>query len=530
MLLAHELAHVVQHSDGRNDPLKVRRQEAGAGPMPLEDRAARPASKAIIRALQEVPQGVSAGTGDFPKVFRILNGLAMFDILDTLSEFENLGEFELIQDNVGLARGVGISRIQVAMAAVSAHGNVTADDFAAAQGDAFSSLESVQQTDIRNFLAKSGPTPAPTQDRPPPAAPADSTATMTTGEKLVRAYEYANIGVALRAALNQRFGPQQLVVMIGAGIAVFMVAQVTPVGWIADVGLALTAAFVAKSLFDAFHHFAAFAAAADATTDFQLHQAGDEFAKAVAGLEIDTIMLVLTMLSGGASGAAGSAGRAASAAAPSGQAVLLGAGGVRLGTIVAADAASTATVISAAQAAQLGLKGAALANAMMSQGGGSTGSPGAGAAGGGASPKMTTDTFVRGGVRFRLRGRAGDFASLEAAEPGNQVYVFRDAQGNVTYVGITERSGLTRMGEHLARDKPGEFLGDAATIEIKGVGLNEKDALALEEDLISEHNPKWNDIKNPYGRKFQGSSPAPEDVRRANNVSRVIEILFGDAP
>ncbi len=238
--------------------------------------------------------------------------------------------------------------------------------------------------------------PAPPTDASRPAAQPDSQAgaaidvsAMSTPDKLEKAYEYADIGTALRSQLNQRFGPKQLVIMIAAGIGVFIVAQFTPVGWIADIGMVLTAAFVGKALSDAFHHLAGFAAAADATTDAQLHQAGDEFAAAVAGLEIDTILLVLTLLSGGAGGAAGRA--ASSASAPAGELALLGADGFVVGTIPAAEAAATTTAITAAQAAQLGLKGAALANAMMSQGAGpqttSESAEELGRSGGGTSPQ-----------------------------------------------------------------------------------------------------------------------------------------------
>jgi hypothetical protein len=224
-------------------------------------------------------------------------------------------------------------------------------------------LESVAYDRQGTARQAPGPEAAPRQP-----APADAIASMTATDKLIKAYEYANIGSELRSQLEQRFGPKQLVIMIGAGIAVFIAAQFTPVGWIADIGMVLTAAFIGKALFDAFHHLAGFAAAADATTDAQLHQAGDEFAKAVAGLEIDTVLLILTLLSGGAGGAAGRA--SSSASAPAGELALVGADGVIVGTIPAAEAAETATAITTAQAAQLELKGAALANAMMSKGAG----------------------------------------------------------------------------------------------------------------------------------------------------------------
>ena len=436
-LLAHELAHVAQQSAGVGFPQTIRRQAGAASePTPLEDQATRPASKSIILALQEVIPGASGGTGNFPKAFHILDSLAMFDMLDTLDELRRLGEFDLLQEHVGEAEGVGISRIRVALAAVHEHGNVTPDGFAATQGDAFSSLPADQQTDLRNFLAKAA-TPSAV---PPSQGPAQTSIVSMSGtDKLIAAYERANIGAALRSQLAQRFSAKQLVLMIAAGIGVFIAAQFTPVGWIADIGMVLTAAFVGKALFDAFHHLAGFAAAVDARTDDQLQQAADEFAAAVAGMELDTIFLLLTLLSGGAAGTAGKA--AASASAPAEELVLLGANGIRLGTIPAATAAETATAITTAQAAALGLKGTALANAMASTGGGTTGFSR-------AAPKIPQgdakqgwahiearhvtgtdpggDLFAAGTTRAELEEAAGDVVDkgLRVSDPKRTVQVF----------------------------------------------------------------------------------------------------------
>jgi hypothetical protein len=249
-------------------------------------------------------------------------------------------------------------------------------------------LESVAYD--RQGTAKQPAGPAATPAR---HAAADLTAGLSTSDKLIKAYEYASIGPELRAQLEARFGPKQLVLMIAAGIGVFIAAQFTPVGLVADIGMVLTAAFVGKALFDAFQHLAGFAAAADAKTDAELHQAGDEFAKAVAGLEIDTILLILTLLSGGT-------GRAASsAAAPAAELRLVGPNGVIVGTIPAAQAAETAVAITTVQAAQLGLKGTALANAMMSQGGG---------------PKTTSEAAEE-------LGRTGGGETREAATVGTEI-------------------------------------------------------------------------------------------------------------
>ena len=287
-----------------------------------------------------------------------------------------------VQITRAMAEAMTDEELSQQMNILRSHLQETPGDTAAAEN--LSVLESLaydrQGTRSRSSRSKAAP-------RQPAAD--EAIARLSATDKLIKAYEYADIGTELRSQLEQRFGPKQLVIMIGAGIGVFIAAQFTPVGWIADIGMVLTAAFIGKILFDAFHHLAGFAAAANATTDGQLHQAGDEFAKAVAGLEIDTVMLILTLLSGGAGGAAGRA--ASSASAPAGDLALVGADGVIVGTIRAAKAAETATAITTAQAAQLGFKGAVLANAMMSKGAGpqttSEAAEDLGRTGGGTNPR-----------------------------------------------------------------------------------------------------------------------------------------------
>jgi hypothetical protein len=143
-----------------------------------------------------------------------------------------------------------------------------------------------------------------------------------------------------------------------------------------------------------------------------------------------------------------------------------------------------------------------------------------------ASTKMyKTKPFTRGGVKFRLWGRGKDIQAFRSTEAGAQVYVIRDANGKVIYVGITERDSFTRLGEHLSK-QPGEFLGKASRIEIRGAGLTEKQALALEQDLIQTHKPAFNKHLTPYSQKFQGTLPDPIDVKDANNIFISFEITF----
>jgi hypothetical protein len=176
-LLAHELAHVTMA-----DPL-IRRQPSDAGaptpppapdttpdtqqpppadagaPAPpaaestaLEDRATRPASKAIIRAMNRTDPEASGGVGDFAEAFRIVNGLAMFDILATLAELNSLGSLQLLRDHIGEAVGVDRDRIELGIVAVADRTTVIQKGWPAALGDAWSALPPEQQQDITNFL------------------------------------------------------------------------------------------------------------------------------------------------------------------------------------------------------------------------------------------------------------------------------------------------------------------------------------------------------------------------------------------
>lgn len=140
---------------------------------------------------------------------------------------------------------------------------------------------------------------------------------------------------------------------------------------------------------------------------------------------------------------------------------------------------------------------------------------------------IATPPFQRGFIRFQLVGNERDVELLKAAKEGANVYVFKNAQGQVIYVGYTERTTFTRLGEHLATDKPGEFLGEVSYIEIRGKGLLEREARALEEDLIQELKPKWNKELTPYQNKY-GTPPHPDDVKEANNTLIRLEIRFAE--
>jgi hypothetical protein len=164
-LLAHELTHVAQMDETPQSLQRLHRQPAPTGDSApaaalaggMQNRTTRPVSKEIISALERTDPEASGGVGDFISAFRILNGLAMFDMLATLDELKDLGSLTLLQDNIESAIGVDRSRIEVAMAAVRERGTVEIDEFSTAQSTAYSQLPDDQQKDIQRFLSAKAP-------------------------------------------------------------------------------------------------------------------------------------------------------------------------------------------------------------------------------------------------------------------------------------------------------------------------------------------------------------------------------------
>jgi hypothetical protein len=186
-----------------------------------------------------------------------------------------------------------------------------------------------------------------------------SVADMTTTEKLVEAYNRAPINAAVRQKILSLMTPEALAAAIISFAAVFVVSQFTPVGWAADLGIALTAVFVGTALFTAIEHLIRFADAANATTPEELDQAGKELAQAAAEIEVDAIILLLTH------GAGGGPRGGVPYEGPPPQGLVLATAGGRVLVPVAAE------TISAEVAAQLGIRAAVATGPMMSRASGS---------------------------------------------------------------------------------------------------------------------------------------------------------------
>jgi hypothetical protein len=250
----------------------------------LEDRASRPGSKAVIRALERVDPEAAGGVGDFADAFQVLNGLAMFEMLATLDELKRLGELALLEEHIGNATDVNRPRIEVALAAVRDHGTKTFDAFAAAQGDAFSSLPQEQQADIGKFLASPAQQTAPSST---PATQENPIAALSPGEKLSRALDFARSArdESWNRAIDGLKSPQSILTMATIAAA-FIAAQAVPVTWIADAallaGLTIAGFFLGVSAATFVIDIGKFFAAIGADTEEDLKRSGEALADAVS--------------------------------------------------------------------------------------------------------------------------------------------------------------------------------------------------------------------------------------------------------
>ncbi|MEV7627016.1 DUF4157 domain-containing protein [Actinoplanes sp. NPDC089786] len=325
-LIAHELTHVVQQSSGTvgppgvshpDDPAEVEARSMArqvmtgeaapatrAAPGTALVRQLQPAgNRAISRLIQREPlasvdtatldgqyrQSLATAlqTGNFQSAAEKLNGFNEADIRARLGE---------------------LTREQVSYLHLGAVNNPRVGP----------------QSNVAR-LTDDGSAPAPG------AGAGKAIPDMTTTEKLVAAFDRADIGAAVKAKLLSMITPQALVMAIVGFAAVFIASQFTPVGWAADIALGLTAIFIGTSLFSAAQHLINFADARNATTPEQLDFAGQEFARAVAEIGVDALILLITHTKGGGGGSGGGP----PYQGPPPQAMVLGTANGRLVVVVA---------------------------------------------------------------------------------------------------------------------------------------------------------------------------------------------------
>jgi hypothetical protein len=316
-LLAHELAHVVQQSRGGTitpPPLPTH---------PLEQAAHHAASTIVEGGTVSVTGASAAGIARQPRSLNeSLNPTSMSDA-DLKQEITLIRQW------------------------------LTDNPASSPERDQLMGELQVLETEV---MQRNGRATAP-ENVPSSNVATKAVSDMTATEKLLEATNRANINAAVREKLSSLISAEALAVAILSFIGVFVASQFTPVGWAADLGIALTAIFVGTALFSAINHLVNFADARNAITSQQLDQAGTEFAQAVAEIGVDAIILFVTH------GIAGPKGGVPYEGPPPPQVLLAK---TPEGMLVPV-AVST---ISAETAAQLGIKASGVSQVLMSQGSG----------------------------------------------------------------------------------------------------------------------------------------------------------------
>lgn len=237
----------------------------------------------------------------------------------------------------------------------------------------------------------SAPTTPPTATRSRHLTDREVSA-MTATEKLVEAYNRAEISDSVRARFEAALSSEALAAAILTFAAVFVASQFTPVGWAEDIALGLTVVFAGTAVIKAGMNLYRFAGAATATTDEQLTAAGHAFAEACAELEVDALLFLIAKAAGGTGG-----GPPANAPASAGMVLATRNGQL---VMVAVDS------IPVRVATEWGITGGAAISAAMTAGGDGSGDGGGEPRGGGrklpAPPRGRV--FRRGFLNFMFEG------------------------------------------------------------------------------------------------------------------------------
>ena len=101
---------------------------------------------------------------------------------------------------------------------------------------------------------------------------------------------------------------------------------------------------------------------------------------------------------------------------------------------------------------------------------------------------------------------------------GTSVYVLKDAEGVVLYVGKGE--ALDRLREHIKDPLKTQWFGEIAQVEVRATGLNNTEALALEQDLIGQLGPQHNRDRTPFKTAFGTAMEVGPNLPRAQATLR----------
>jgi hypothetical protein len=140
---------------------------------------------------------------------------------------------------------------------------------------------------------------------------------------------------------------------------------------------------------------------------------------------------------------------------------------------------------------------------------------------GSSSGQQVTKQFSADKVPYQVTGSASDFAAIK----GTSVYVLKDAEGNVLYVG--EGNAFDRLRAHINDPDKTPWFGEIARIEIRGSEFTKKEALAFEEDLIEQLEPMYNKELKPFETAFPGQLRG-QDLPKGQPV-RKFDVRLGES-
>jgi RHS repeat-associated protein len=123
-------------------------------------------------------------------------------------------------------------------------------------------------------------------------------------------------------------------------------------------------------------------------------------------------------------------------------------------------------------------------------------------------------------VPYVIKGEKGGFSEVK----GVSVYVLKDRRGNVLYIG--KGDAWDRLRAHVSDPEKTWWFGEIAQIEVKATSLTNSEALALEQDLISQLNPLHNKDLTPYESEFGQGRHYSQDLPKAQ-ASKTFRVELG---
>nr|WP_246546966.1 DUF4157 domain-containing protein [Ancylobacter defluvii] len=134
---------------------------------------------------------------------------------------------------------------------------------------------------------------------PAPAPVASEIANLAKTEKLSRAWGFARetLGADVVREVQHLFSPESIAALVGFAI-LYIAAQATPAGWVADAlaltTLTITAIFVGKALFDIVRDLITFFSAINASSEAELRASGAALSRALSRGFVAVVVALLT--------------------------------------------------------------------------------------------------------------------------------------------------------------------------------------------------------------------------------------------